>query len=136
MLRCAHNLVQVVQMGHVMDPNLFYSGNSEPSFTLMCCVENLVHDCKLDFYFHYSGDSTPSSNSYSLPNQLGTNVPVKNASAAYTMTGRSYTGGFAEDFAKTPGPGAYDMVRPSTYTRNAPAYSMQGRSTIPGGEQG
>lgn len=85
-------------------------------------------------YFFSSGDSIPSSNSYTLPNILGTNVPAKKASAAYTMTGRRYTGGFAEDFAKTPGPGTYDMVRPSAYIRKAPAFSMQGRSNITGSE--
>ena len=65
---------------------------------------------------------------------MGRNVPVKRASAAYSMTGRRYSGGFAEDFAKTPGPGSYEMVKPSVYIRNAPAFSMQGRSIIPGGD--
>ena len=50
------------------------------------------------------------------------------------MTGRSEVGGFAEDFAKTPGPGTYNTVNKTIYARNPPSYSLQGRTNIPGGE--
>lgn len=50
------------------------------------------------------------------------------------MTGRSKTGGFSEDLAKAPGPGAYQHVRPDVTKRKAPGYSMLGRSYMPGGE--
>ncbi len=59
---------------------------------------------------------------------------MKRQYAAYTMTGRNEVGGFAQDFAKTPGPGTYNTVKSTTYTRNPPSFSMQGRSNIPGGE--
>ena len=77
----------------------------------------------------------PSSNSYSLPKLLGTHVPVTKQSAACSMTGRSKVGGFAEDFAKTPGPGTYSTVKGNIYARNAPSYSMLGRSKIPGSSE-
>lgn len=78
------------------------------------------------------GDPTPSPNSYSLPAMLGSKVPNRFASAAYSMAGRGLTGGFAEDLAKTPGPGRYNAITPDTYIRRNPAYSMLGRSYLPG----
>ena len=51
------------------------------------------------------------------------------------MAARAYTGSFSEDLAKTPGPGRYNAVRPDLFTRKSPAYSMLGRSYMPGGEQ-
>ena len=50
------------------------------------------------------------------------------------MTGRSKTGSFAEDLAKTPGPGHYRILEPSVTKRKAPAYSILGRSYMPGGK--
>lgn len=49
------------------------------------------------------------------------------------MTSRAKTGGFSEDLAKTPGPGRYQTVDPSTYKRKSPAYSMLQRNFMPGG---
>jgi len=77
-------------------------------------------------------DTTPSSNSYSLPALLGNKIPNKQASAAFSMTGRSRTGNFAEDLAKTPGPGRYSILDPSVTKRKAPGYSVLGRSYMPG----
>ena len=54
-------------------------------------------------------------------------------SASFSMTGRSKTGGFSEDLARAPGPGAYQHVRPDVTKRKAPGYSMLGRSYMPGG---
>lgn len=48
------------------------------------------------------------------------------------MTGRAKTGGFAEDLAKTPGPGNYRTVDPVVYKKRDPAYSMNQRSYMPG----
>ena len=56
-------------------------------------------------------------------------------SASFSMTGRSKTGGFSEDLARAPGPGAYQHVRPDVTKRKAPGYSMLGRSYMPGGTQ-
>lgn len=79
-------------------------------------------------------DNTPSPNSYQLPPLLGPKVPNKLSSAAYSMAYRSKTGAFSEDLAKTPGPGHYNAVAPNTYVKKAPAYSMLGRSYMPGGK--
>jgi hypothetical protein len=49
------------------------------------------------------------------------------------MTGRSKTGGFSEDLAKTPGPGHYKVTPPDTVKQNAPKYSMLSRNHMPGG---
>ncbi len=79
------------------------------------------------------GDNTPSANSYTLPPLLGPKVPNKASSAAYSMAARALTGSFSEDLAKTPGPGRYKSMTPDAYNRKAPAYSMLGRSYMPGG---
>lgn len=93
--------------------------------------------CLFVFCQHHAhiipGDNTPSPNSYTLPSLLGSKVPNKVSSAAYSMAARATTGSFSEDLAKTPGPGRYNAVRPSTYVSKAPAYSMLGRSYMPGG---
>ncbi|XP_062516960.1 ciliary microtubule associated protein 1A-like [Corticium candelabrum] len=77
-------------------------------------------------------DTVPSANSYSLPQLLGSKVPSKRSSAAFSMTGRAKTGGFSEDLAKTPGPGRYNGVDPNVSGKKAPGYSMLGRSYMPG----
>ena len=79
-------------------------------------------------------DNTPSPNLYQLPPLLGPKVPNKRSSAAYSMAYRALTGAFSEDLAKTPGPGHYNAVAPDTYVKKAPAYSMLGRSYMPGGK--
>ena len=78
-------------------------------------------------------DATPSPNSYTLPSLLGSKVPNKMASSAYSMAGRPVTGSFSEDLAKTPGPGRYDQTVGDVYCRKAPNYSMLGRRTKGGG---
>ena len=87
---------------------------------------------KLSFYF-VLGDSTPSPSSYTLPPLLGPKIANKFSSASYSMTARAKTGGFAEDLAKTPGPGNYRTVDPAVYKKKDPAYSMNQRSYMPGG---
>ncbi|CAI8027666.1 Outer dense fiber protein 3 [Geodia barretti] len=77
-------------------------------------------------------DNTPSPNSYQLPSLLGSKVPNKRSSAAYSMAYRSSTGAFSEDLAKTPGPGHYNAVAPNVYVKKAPVYSMLSRSYMPG----
>ena len=79
------------------------------------------------------GDNTPSANSYTLPSLLGSKVPNKASSSSYSMAARALTGSFSEDLAKTPGPGRYNAVGPDTYVMKSPAYSMLGRSYMPGG---
>ena len=80
-------------------------------------------------------DTVPSANSYTLPQLIGSKVPSKQSSAAFSMTGRSKTGNFAEDLAKTPGPGRYNGVDPNVTGKKAPGYSMLGRSFMPGGQK-
>lgn len=77
-------------------------------------------------------DSSPSPNSYNLPALLGPRVPNKGSSASFSMTSRANTGGFAEDLAKTPGPGRYRTVDPSVTKRKSPGYSMLQRNFMPG----
>ncbi|XP_014662383.1 PREDICTED: outer dense fiber protein 3-like [Priapulus caudatus] len=77
-------------------------------------------------------DNVPSPSCYSLPHLLGSKVPHKGSSPSYTMTGRSKTGAFSEDLAKTPGPNCYTLITPDLFRRKAPAYSMLGRNEMPG----
>lgn len=77
-------------------------------------------------------DSYPSPNSYGLPSLLGSKVINKFSSASYSMTGRSKTGGFDEDLAKTPGSAKYSIVDPNSYRKRAPCYSMLARRYMPG----
>ncbi|KAI8486550.1 PREDICTED: outer dense fiber protein 3-like [Branchiostoma belcheri] len=77
-------------------------------------------------------DAVPAPNSYSLPQLLGSKVPNKNSSASYSMTARSKTGSFSEDLAKAPGPGRYNATDPNIVNHKKPAYSMLGRSFMPG----
>ena len=78
-------------------------------------------------------DASPSPNSYTLPSLLGSRVPNKQASSAYSMAGRPITGSFSEDLAKSPGPGRYDTTEIVAYSPKAPAYSMLSRRTKAGG---
>ena len=78
-------------------------------------------------------DATPSPNSYTLPSLLGSRVPNKQASSAYSMAGRPITGSFSEDLAKSPGPGRYDTSEIVSNSPKAPAYSMLSRRTKSGG---
>ena len=78
-------------------------------------------------------DASPSPNSYTLPSLLGSRVPNKQASSAYSMAGRPITGSFSEDLAKSPGPGRYDTSEIVSNSPKAPAYSMLSRRTKSGG---
>lgn len=66
---------------------------------------------------------------------LGRNVLTKKAAPAYTLSGRAYNGSFAEDLAKTPGPGRYDEVKTDHFNDKAPAYSMLGRNYFTSGKK-
>jgi len=57
---------------------------------------------------------------------------VKKQAPMYTLTGRSKRGGFDEDLQRTPGPGAYNIVKSSTYKQEQPHYSMIARNEMPG----
>lgn len=75
----------------------------------------------------------PSPNTYSLPAMLGPRVPMRASSACYSMAGRIKLGGFDADYAKTPGPAGYSTTAPELVQKKSPAYSMLGRSFMPGG---
>lgn len=77
-------------------------------------------------------DSYPSPNSYGLPSLLGSKVINKASSASYSMIGRSLTGSFDEDLAKTPGSARYNVVDPNITRRRAARYSMLRRGYMPG----
>ena len=71
-------------------------------------------------------DAVPAPNTYSLHTTVG-------EAPKYTMTARSNRGGFAEDLAKTPAPGQYNVPPPETVHVKAPAYTMQSRTFMPSG---
>nr|XP_039270797.1 outer dense fiber protein 3-like [Styela clava] len=77
-------------------------------------------------------DANPAPNAYSLPQLVGPKVINKNASSAYSMTGRSKINGFDEDLARTPGPAKYDVTSPNVSRTKQPLYSMLGRNEMPG----
>lgn len=77
-------------------------------------------------------DSYPAPNSYKLPQLLGSRQINKLSSSSYSMTGRSLTGSFDEDLAKTPGPARYNSVEGNTYKGKPPCYSMLSRRYMPG----
>ncbi|ESO99030.1 hypothetical protein LOTGIDRAFT_201507 [Lottia gigantea] len=78
-------------------------------------------------------DNTPAANSYTLPGMTGSTVlSGKKQAPCYSLPGRQRVGGFSEDLAKAPGPGAYNTTDPTTFKSRAPLYSMTGRSNMPG----
>ncbi len=68
----------------------------------------------------------PAPNTYSLPVTVG-DAPK------YSMTARSNRGGFAEDLAKAPAPGQYNVPAPDANHTKAPAFTMQSRTFMPTG---
>lgn len=70
-------------------------------------------------------DATPGPNSYTLKSTVG-------QAPSYSMTGRSKIGSFAEDLARTPGAGTYSVPNPDAVHSKSPAYTMLGRSVMPG----
>lgn len=80
---------------------------------------------------HRKNDNNPAPNTYSLPNALGPTIYARQQ-PMYSLPGRSKTGSFHEDLQKTPGPGTYDTIPPSTYREKRPEYSMTSRNVMPG----
>ncbi|XP_077082627.1 outer dense fiber protein 3-like protein 2b isoform X2 [Siphateles boraxobius] len=72
-------------------------------------------------------DTVPAPNKYTLPSLMGSHILTKTSSASYTISGRSTSGGPAEDLSKTPGPSRYNRTDPSVYLPRQPAFSMLGR---------
>ncbi|XP_055505083.1 outer dense fiber protein 3-like [Leucoraja erinacea] len=77
-------------------------------------------------------DHSPGPAAYILPPVLGPNIVIKSSSANFSLSGRSKTGSFHEDFQKTPGPGAYRVTDTSVYKQKPPQFSMIGRNQLPG----
>ncbi|PIO34127.1 hypothetical protein AB205_0220010 [Aquarana catesbeiana] len=80
----------------------------------------------------FSNDQTPGPTTYTLPSMLGPKIINKSSAPNFSMTGRSKIGSFHEDLQKTPGPGTYRVVEPSTYKYKPPQYSMTARNSLPG----
>lgn len=77
-------------------------------------------------------DHVPAPNAYTLDNMIGSTVRAdKKQSAQFTMRPKTAVGNFCEDLAKTPGPANYSVIRPDTYKRKCPQYSMTGRNNMP-----
>ncbi|XP_040199101.1 outer dense fiber protein 3-like [Rana temporaria] len=80
----------------------------------------------------FSNDQTPGPAAYTLPPVLGPEIVSKSSAPNFSMIGRSKIGSFHEDLQKTPGPGTYRTVEPSTYKYKPPKYSMTARNSLPG----
>ncbi|XP_041452690.1 LOW QUALITY PROTEIN: outer dense fiber protein 3-like [Lytechinus variegatus] len=76
-------------------------------------------------------DKSPAPNCYILPLILGGYSCVKPSGPRYSLRSRPNVGSFAEDMAKTPGPGSHSIVDPSIYKHKSPSYSMIGRNQMP-----
>jgi len=80
-----------------------------------------------------SVDCIPAPNAYNPPSLIGrTVVSNKRQAPQPSIYGRSKTGGFYEDFAKTPGPGSYQAVSADVSMRRQPSFSLLGRNMPPG----
>ncbi|XP_069760462.1 ciliary microtubule associated protein 1A-like [Narcine bancroftii] len=77
-------------------------------------------------------DQSPGPAAYLLPSILGPNIVTKSSSANFSLSGRSKTGSFHEDFQKTPGPGAYRVTDTNVYKQKSPQFSLIGRNQLPG----
>jgi len=77
----------------------------------------------------HKSDQSPAPNHYSLIERH--NSRVKSA-PKYSFGGRHSIGHFTEDLAKTPGPAVYNVINPNVFKNQKPAYSMTGRSQMPG----
>merc|ERR1719461_2731090 len=78
-----------------------------------------------------STDKNPAPNTYSIDAPFKKNSRAKSA-PRFSFGGRHSIGHFTEDLAKTPGPAVYESVNPNTFKTQKPAYSMTGRSQLPG----
>ncbi|XP_069673046.1 ciliary microtubule associated protein 1A-like [Periplaneta americana] len=72
----------------------------------------------------YKLQQVPAPNQYTVPSYIGPKIPDKQASAAYSMTGR-HVGG--KEF-KSPGPAQYSPPEPNVYKTKLPQYTMTGRT--------
>lgn len=93
-----------------------------------------------------SKDNTPAPTSYNLGSTVGAKTSTLLTSPAHSMGGRTlkgslfrcsspshfFAGSFADDLAKTPGPGKYNASAEPIKTK-PPAYSLQGRTYVPAG---
>jgi len=77
-----------------------------------------------------TNDVTPAPTSYNLNNTVGAKVATVTSAPAHSISGRTTKGGFADDLAKTPGPGKYNVTSEPVKSR-PPAYSLQGRTYVP-----
>ncbi len=101
---------------------------------IVCKIVNLYTSVFLPSTTPFSGDANPSPNTYTLPQLIGPRIPNRSSSACYSLAGKIKLGGFDTDYARTPGPARYETATPEVTQRKAPAYSLQGRCYMPGGE--
>ncbi|XP_037326687.2 outer dense fiber protein 3-like protein 2b [Pungitius pungitius] len=105
-----------------------YSPEKTPTFNLQRRPPSYTMGSRSQYR---SVDSVPAPNKYSLPPLMGPQVPNKQASASYTMSGSYSAGGPSVDLAQTPGPCRYNSTDPSVYLPRKPAFSMLGRHGLP-----
>jgi len=75
-------------------------------------------------------DNTPAPTSYNLGSTVGAKTSTLLTSPAHSMGAKTLKGSFADDLAKTPGPGKYNASAEPIKTK-PPAYSLQGRTYVP-----
>lgn len=75
-------------------------------------------------------DVTPAPTTYNLGSTVGAKAATVGTAPSHSMAGRTKNGGFADDLARTPGPGKYNVAAEPVKTRS-PAYSLQGRTYMP-----
>eukprot|EP00052_Salpingoeca_macrocollata_P002916 m.33085 g.33085 ORF g.33085 m.33085 type:complete len:247 (-) comp12829_c0_seq1:75-815(-) len=71
-------------------------------------------------------DQTPGPTAYSLPTAVGGKTQAVKSAPAASFGSKPKKGGFADDLAKTPGPGSYSAAADTK--KKAPAFSMGARS--------
>lgn len=70
-------------------------------------------------------DVGPGPSAYTVPGMIGCSIPHTKANPCYTMRPQTYIGGFAVDYAKTPGPAKYDPADPGLVRNRGPQYTMR-----------
>ena len=75
-----------------------------------------------------SVNRVPSPDTYNIKTTIGRDSNLGRKGPSYSMTGRGFSGSFAEDRAKTPGPAAYHCDRSDLFLKRSLSYTMLARN--------
>uniref|UniRef100_A0A8C0V039 Outer dense fiber protein 3-like n=1 Tax=Cyanistes caeruleus TaxID=156563 RepID=A0A8C0V039_CYACU len=78
------------------------------------------------------GFQTPGPATYTLPRILGPHTAYTRAEPCYSLKGKSQYQSAFQDFARTPGPAAFNRVELDVYKTRAPKYTMGLRTKLAG----